>query len=630
MVHMRLLGIAALSAAALLGQKLDPIKWQMEAVAPKGAPGSTVYLTLTATLDENWHLYSLTTPKGGPIVTTVKLAENPAIAKYRVFQPKPVRALDPNFNLETETFEKKVEFLLAVDLAPAAAAGALELTANLRYQACTDKLCLPPRKKTATATVTVDPAAPAVSFQLPEGYAEVETGDAAGAGAPPPGGSSPAPQDQDLGGFLLTAFGLGLAAIFTPCVFPMIPITVSFFSRDESGKSSPLSQAIVFCLGIVLLFTTLGLGVTAVLGASGVKQIASNPWVNGFIAALFFAFGLSLLGAFEITLPSGLLTRLNEASNRGGYLGTLIMGLAFSLTAFACVGPFMGTLLAASVTGSAVRPALGMATFASGLALPFFFLALFPGYLKRMPRAGGWMSRIKVVLGFIVLAAMLKYASNVDAVLQTNLLPRELFLAAWFVLFAMPGLYLLGFLNMEGIKPGETLGVGRALTGAVFLIFAVSLLPGMFGAKLADFLEPYVPFTKTTVFGGAAPSGEGGGWIKNDYRAALDKAKGEGKRVLISFTGYACTNCHWMKANMFPRAEVAAALKDLVVVELYTDGSDAASEANQKMQEQRFGTVAIPHYVVVTAEDAVVGQFAGLTKSTAEFAAFLKSQPAGL
>ena len=238
---MRLLGLVALAAAALCGQKLDPIKWQLEAATPKAAPGATVYARLTANLEDTWHLYSLTTPKGGPIVTTVKLAEHPAVARYRVYQPKPVRALDPNFNLETETFEKKVEFLIALDLAPSAAAGPVEITANLRYQACTEKLCLPPRKKTANATVTVDAGAPAVSFQLPEGYTEVSiTGAPAAASAGTP---APAPQDQDLGGFLLTAFGLGLAAIFTPCVFPMIPITVSFFSRDESGKASPLAQA---------------------------------------------------------------------------------------------------------------------------------------------------------------------------------------------------------------------------------------------------------------------------------------------------------------------------------------------------------------------------------------------------
>jgi thiol:disulfide interchange protein DsbD len=621
---MRLLGIAALAAAALCGQKLDPIKWRLEPAAPSAPPGAAVSFKLTASLDENWHLYSLTTPAGGPIVTTIKLAGHPAIARYRVFQPRPVRALDPNFNIDTETFEKQVEFHLAVELAPSAPPGLLEVTANLRYQACTDKLCLPPRKKTASATLTIDPAAPAPSFALPAGYTEVPDGGAAP--APP---AAPAAPDQDLGAFLLTAFGLGLAAIFTPCVFPMIPITVSFFSREEGGKANPLARAAVFCCGIVLLFTSLGLGVTALLGASGVKQIAANPWVNSFIALLFFAFGLSLLGAFELTLPSGLLTRLNAASNRGGYLGTLLMGLAFSLTAFACVGPFMGTLLAASVTGAAVRPALGMAAFASGLALPFFFLALFPGYLQRLPRAGGWMARVKIVLGFVVLAAMLKYVSNVDAVLQTNLLPRELFLAAWFVLFSLPGLYLLGFLRMEGVKPEDTLGAGRALTGALFLVFAVSLLPGMFGAKLADFLEPYVPFARNAVFGSGAPPAAGAAWIKNDYRAALDRARSENKRVLISFTGYACTNCHWMKANMFPRPEIAAALQDLVVVELYTDGMDPASEANQRMQEQRFGTVAIPHYVVVTAEDAVVRQFAGLTRNTAEFAAFLKSQPAG-
>ena len=612
--------LAAALAGNLAAQKLDPIKWAFEGpvTAP---PGSTAVLKLTANIEETWHLYSLTTPKGGPIVTTVEMEDHPAIRGYKIYQPKPVRALDPNFNLDTETFEKRAEFLVLLELKPDAPAGAFDVTAKMRYQACTDKLCLPPRRKTATIPVTVDAAAPAVSFSAPDGYTLVGAPAAtpASAGAPSP------TTDQDLAGFLWTAFGLGLAAIFTPCVFPMIPITVSFFSRENRN---PKANAVIFCLGIILLFTALGLGVTALLGASGVKQIASNPWVNGFIALVFFTFAPSLLGAFEITLPSGLLTRLNAASDRGGYAGTLIMGLTFSLTAFACVGPFMGTLLAASVTGSMLRPTLGMAAFAAGLALPFFFLALFPGYLKSLPRAGGWMSRVKIVLGFVVLAAMLKYVSNVDAVLQTNFLPRELFLAAWFVLFALPGLYLLGLLRMEGIKPEEPLGVGRTLTAAAFLIFSVSLLPGMFGAKLPDFLEPYVPFATSSPL--SANGGEPAGktpWLKNSYQQALEQARASNKLVLVSFTGYACTNCHWMKANMFPRPDVRAALDEMVLLELYTDGTDAASEENQKLQETRFATVAIPYYVILTPDEKVVAAFPGLTRDTGEFVSFLKTSP---
>src|SRR5262249_13951753 len=253
---------------------------------------------------------------------------------------------------------------------------------KIRYQTCNDTQCVPSRYS-GTVPLNVTPGA--ATAAIPAGYAEAK---------PPAPGSTPAPTsaDQSLAGFLLVAFGFGLASIFTPCVFPMIPTSLSFFlNRQSSGKGDGLTQAIVFCLGIIVLFSGIGLLITAILGPFGVVQLGSNPWVNGFISALFITFGLSLLGAFEITIPSSILTRLNRSTEKGGFGGTLLMGLTFSLASFACVGPFVGTLLAASVGNGGTRPLIGMVTFAAGLALPFFLLALFPSYLKRMPRAGGWM-----------------------------------------------------------------------------------------------------------------------------------------------------------------------------------------------------------------------------------------------
>src|SRR6185369_4222847 len=277
------------------------------------------------------------------------------------------------------------------------------------------------------------------------------------------------------------------------CVFPMIPITMSFFLNKESGsRKEGIFQAALFCLGIVVLFSGIGFLTTTLLGPFGVVQLGSSPWVNAFIAVVFLVFGLSLLGAFEITLPSSMLTKLDGASQRGGFVGTLLMGLTFSLTSFACIGPFVGPLLAAAAQSGGARPLIGMATFATGLATPFFLLAVFPGFLKRLPRSGGWLPRVKVVMGFVVLAWMLKYVASVDQVLQWNFLTRERFLAAWVILFAMAGLYLLGFLRLEGVKKDEPLGLGRLLTGIAFLVFALSLVPGMSGGKLGD-LDAYVP-----------------------------------------------------------------------------------------------------------------------------------------
>ena len=428
------------------------------------------------------------------------------------------------------------------------------------------------------------------------------------------------------------AFGFGLAAIFTPCVFPMIPITMSYFlNRQTVSRRDSVLQAVVFCLGIVVLFSGMGLLATAVLGPFGVVELGSNPWVNGFIALIFIAFGLSLLGAFEITIPSSILTKLDQASQKGGTLGTLLMGLTFSLASFACVGPFVGTLLAASVQSGGVRPLLGMVTFATGLALPFFLLALFPSYLKRMPKSGGWLARVKVVMGFVILAVTFKYLASVDQVLQWNVLTRERFLAAWIVLFAMAGLYLLGFVRLEGIAKDETMGLGRLLTGMALLVFAISLVPGMFGGRLGD-LDSYVPPAQApaALAGGAAAESGGLAWMKNQLRDALAKARAEGKLVFVNFTGYACANCHWMKANMFTRPEIAAAMKNFVLVELYTDGTDEASRENQELEQSKFSTIAIPFYAILDPEQNVIATFADRTTNAQEYLAFLQkgAQPA--
>jgi len=459
---------------------------------------------------------------------------------------------------------------------------------------------------------------------VPGGYAEVKPG------AQAPASPSPAPASADSQGlafFLVTAFGFGLAAIFTPCVFPMIPITMSYFLNRPSGsRSESITQALIFCGGIIVLFSGLGLAATAVLGPFGVVQLGSNPWVNGFIAAIFLAFGLSLLGAFEITIPSSVLTRLDRASQTGGTAGTLVMGLTFSLASFACVGPFVGTLLAASVQGGGARPLVGMVAFASGLALPFFLLALFPSYLKKLPKSGGWLARVKVTMGFIILAAMLKYLSSVDQVLQLNLLTRERFLAAWIVLFAMAGLYLLGYVRLEGVSKDEPVGIWRLLIGMFLVGFAISLVPGMFGAKLGE-LDAYVPLPSgSATF--AAGSEPGLAWLKNDLAQATDTARREGKLVFVNFTGYACTNCHWMKANMFTRPEIRSAMQGFILVDLYTDGTDQASRVNQELEERTFGTVAIPYYAIFDTNGKVLASFSGSTRNPQEFLVFLQS-PAG-
>ena len=608
------IGIPFLLACCAFAQGIgsNQVKWSMAIQPASAAPGAKVLARMTGKIDPGWHLYSLSTP--GAIPTTIQLAPNAVVERYRILQPPPNRKYDPNFQTDTETFENQIDFLLELELNKDAPAGAVELAATARYQTCNDKVCIPPVKRTASAMLTIDAGLPVTTAAIPANYAEPQAG----------GASKTASQsDQGWWAFLLLAFGFGLATIFTPCVFPMIPITMSYFLNQQSGeRRDSVRQAVVFCLGIIVLFSGLGLLMTAILGPFGIVQLGANPWVNGFIAALFLAFGLSLLGAFEITIPSSVLTRLNRSSEKGGFAGTLIMGLTFSLASFACVGPFVGTLLAASVGGSMVRPVAGMVTFAAGLALPFFLLALFPSFLKRLPKSGGWLARVKVVMGFVILAASLKYFSSIDQVLGWGVLTRDRFLSAWIVLAAMAGLYLLGFLRLEGIKPDERTGLGRLLVGMAFLVFAISLVPGMFGGSLG-YLDSYVPLG--TAGGSAATATTGLTWKKNQYREALEEAKRDHKLVFVNFTGIACANCHWMESNMFPRPEIAEALKGFVLVELFTDTDDKPAEENQKLELSKFNTIASPYYAIIDENEKVIATFPGRTTDPKEYLTFLKS-----
>jgi thiol:disulfide interchange protein DsbD len=595
------------STSLLLAQQAkrpDPVQWSLELEPATAAPGGMVLGRLKAALDPGWHFYAPTSPKP-TIASSIGLAPSAAVREVKVWAPPPIRKLDPYFKVETEYYATDTEFLLELELAPGAS-GSPEVAVQVRYQACDDRFCLLPVRRTATATLRLDAAAKAVARRIPSGYTEIQ------AAAPAPVAPKPATagaQPQGTLQFLLVALSFGFLAIFTPCVFPMIPITMSYFLGSQAGNR--IVQALTFCAGVIVLFTGLGAGVTALVGPFGLTRLGGNPWVNLFIALVFLAFGLSLLGAFEITIPSGVLTKVTEASGRGGMAGTLLMGLAFALASFACTGPFVGTLLAGSTQGGLYWPVLGMFVFSTGMASPFFFLALFPAYMNRLPKSGGWLARTKVTLGFFILAAMFKYLSNIDQVFQWNILTRERFLAAWIVLFVLAALYLLGILKLAGEKD-EPVSLARLAVAAAILVLAVSLVPGMFGARLGE-IDAYVP-------SGASEKK----WLKNDYAAALAEARQSGKPVFVSFTGYACTNCHWMKANMFTRPEIAAELENFVPVELYTDGADAVSEANQKLLESRFGIIAIPYYALIRPDDTVIATFPGLTRSAQEFQAFLR------
>jgi len=620
---LRFLGPAIVLASIASAQQ-NAVKFTLESEQPKVAPGKPVRLKLSAEIEKGWHLYSITSPVT-PTATRIVALDDAAVTVNRLLQQKVEAKFDPVAAAATESYEEKAVFWIDAVLKADTKPGPVDVTLQVRSSTCNDKICIPPRRKLITGTLIADPSAPDTPAPaIPDGFVEAKaTPAAAPATTTPAAPATPATEaPSGLLGFLLGAFGVGIASIFTPCVFPMIPFTLSYFlNRGEGGRGEGLRQALVFCLGIVFFFTAIGLLASALLGAGGAQSLSANPWVNGVIALVFFAFGLSMLVAFEITIPSGLLTKMNAASEGGGYIGSLLMGLTFSLTSFACIGPFMGSLLAASVTGDKLQPTLGMASFATGLASPFFLLALFPAWLKKLPKSGGWLVRVKVVMAFFIFAMMIKYLSNVDLVLHWELLTRERFLAFWIVLSAMPAFYLLGWLRFEGIAKDEPVSIPRLLLGILILVFSFFLLAGLFGAPLGD-IDAYVPVS-TRAAAGSSPS-TGVHFAKNDLPGALARAKASKKLVFLNFTGYTCTNCKMMKANMFPRPEIAEEMSKFELVELYTDGLDPISEANLKLQEDTHKTVAIPYYVILDADGKTLRAFPGLTRDPQEFLRFLK------
>ena len=632
-----------LAAATTRAQIIDPVKWALELEPAQVAPGGKVVAKVRATVQDGWHLYASTSPQGKPIALQFEVAENPAIESWQAWQPTPDRQYDPNFDMESQWYEHEAVFWVELQLEETVAPGAVEIEAKMRYGACDATQCLNPTRKSAIATLSITAGAPSEIAARPDGYegmnifaappppAQTVTEAAAAMRSPAPSGGEIAPIDRGFLQFAALAFGFGLLAIFTPCVFPMIPIMMSYFVSTQDGETkASLVQATTFAVGVIALFTGMGALVSVILGPFGMQTLGSNVWVNLFIAIVFFAFGASLLGAFEITLPSGAMTKLNTMTQGSGLLPTLMMGLVFALASFACTGPFVGALLAGSVSGGLAWPIFGMLMFSAGLALPFFLLALFPAYLKRLPRAGGWMTRVKIAMAFPIIAAAFKYLSTVDLMYGWDLLSRELFLAIWVVLFVLDGLYLLGLLRLED-DPAEKVGLGRLSVGAASLILAVSLIPGMFGGHLGE-LEAYVPAAKEGLaFGGGGGGAQKAQWMKDDYPGALEKAQQSGRPLLISFTGYSCTNCKWMKANMFPKPEIRSELDRLVLLELYTDDpDDSITDANQKLQQERFQSVAVPFYALVDGDGATIATFTGRTRDVSAFQQFLQSGKSAL
>ena len=419
-------------------------------------------------------------------------------------------------------------------------------------------------------------------------------------------------------GFFWLAASTGLLSLLTPCVFPMVPVTIAYFSTPGHGNARGMRRALLFALGIVGTFTVLGLVLAAIFGAAGLNRFAADPWVNLLLAALFLAFAANLFGWLEIGLPG----RVSNAADRaardatpGSSLGALVMGATFTLTSVTCTAPFVGTLLVLASQGSWTSPIAGMLVYSTAFALPFFLLAAAPGVVSHLPRAGEWMRTLRVLIGLLEVAAAIKFVSNADLVMGWGIFTRDVVLVAWSAL-ALAGAVYLG----RDIKRRELRAV-NLVPIAVALMLTAWLASGVRGRALPRveaFLPPGVPTAL------ASSNGEAPVWMLNDYNSAQAAARASGRLVLLDFTGYTCTNCRWMEANIFTRPDVSAELGQFVLSRLYTDGDGEVYERQQAFQEKTFGTVALPLYAVVDADGNIRGTLSGLTRNPADFIAFLR------
>ena len=424
--------------------------------------------------------------------------------------------------------------------------------------------------------------------------------------------------------FLWLAATTGLLSLLTPCVFPMVPVTIAYFSTPDGERSSGLRRPLLFGLGIVSTFTVLGLALAAIFGAAGLNRFAADPWVNLTLAAIFLLFAANLFGWLDAPMPWRLANAADRASRNatpGSSLGALIMGATFTLTSVTCTAPFVGTLLVLASRGSWATPIVGMIVYSTAFALPFVLLALAPRSVSELPRAGAWMQTLRVLIGLLEIGAAIKFVSNADLVLGWGIFTRNALLLAWSAL-ALAGAAYLARGARTRIQRRE-LGVETLVGIAAALLLAAWLASGLNERRRLDqieaFLPPASPTSPLASQGRGAPT-----WILNDYPGALASARITGRLVFVDFTGYTCTNCRWMEANIFDRPDVGAELGQFVLSRLYTDGDGELYERQQAFQEKTFGTVALPLYAVVAPDGKVRATFSGLTRNPAEFIAFLR------
>lgn len=640
-------------------------RW-IAAIQPRQArPGDTITLSITANLEHGWHVYALdqaqNEDESGPLNTAILIKEHGSLLPLGTgfSAPPAVQKASEDFDgLLEKYYEGTVRWERSFKIRDDAPNGLIDLAGDVAYQTCNEGSCIiaglsfrgpvtvgatmidepvilvgtgPMKTREAKELMTQAKTAPvaptAVSRggpQIPENVNETENL-GGGRRSIGPGDAKAAPvgdridKSQGLFWFLIAAVGFGFAALLTPCVFPMVPITVSFFQKQsEKEHHRPVTMASVYCLGIIGTFTGLGLLMSILFGAASINNLANNPWVNLFIAGVLVFFGFNLLGLFEIRIPSWLLTYTAGQESRGGFIGVLFMALTFTLTSFTCTFAFAGGLLVAASQGDRLWPILGLLAFSAAFSTPFFFLALFPSVLKKLPKSGGWMNTIKVVMGLIEVGAAFKFLSVADLSWHPTawVFDYELVMSAWMVISIGAGLYLLNMFRLPHDVSSDHVGVLRFMFAMSFLGLASYLAVGIYGSekptgkvweviastappKFEAGIEPFGPVNK-----------HGGIKYALDYNRAVEYAAKNNLPVFIDFTGKNCTNCRKMEKFVLSRPDIVERLKKFVCIQVFTDAPPPIDDkdlgerllaTNLRLQAW-FGDISLPSYAVVPAD----------------------------
>ena len=588
--------VAWILAFTALGQELDPVKWTGRLEPANPHPGSTAKLILSGTIEKGWHVYSMTPVPDGPFPTTVEAkANSPKAVIGKPEQPDPIKKRDENFQRDVEYYEGKVEFSVPVTF-DKTLTGPVHLDVTVTYQTCTEGKCLNPTPKSVSVDATVAGAVEVTASQPPKSSAK-------------PQSAVEKAKSKGLLAYLLFAIASGVFSLVTPCVFPMIPITVSFFSKKKSTESprEGLKHALWYVGGIIFTFTALGVAVAAIFGATGIQTLANNPYLNIALFVLFVALSLSLFGVFEIGVPSSIASRF-DGTTRAGFLGPVFMGLTFSLTSFTCTLPFVGAVLVTASQGDILWPVVGMLGFSTAFATPFFLLALFPQWLARLPKSGAWLATTKAYMGFVELAAAVKFLSTVDLGIVPNglgIVTREVFLSLWIVLAVLAGAFMLGWIKLPKVSDAPKIGPVRLAIGIATILSCHYLISGINGGKIGN-LEAFLPPSPYPGRNKSAMAEDGLKWT-SDLAAAKAESQKTGKPIFIDFTGIYCTNCRWMERNMFPDTTVHSKLEKYILVRLFTDRpGNASDQANLQLMRELTNAVALPSYATLDTKGTLV------------------------